>query len=258
MGTKERAGRALRAMAVTGVCGGILMALPAHAEGWAVTHVPGSVTADAKACMMYSGTVPPAVTIGAYEGSSAMTLQAPVFAGVASGAEATLTFPSGGASSVQLAKSSPDSDIVALTLAPAPGGNVPALEDVLTRFSKAGSFSAVGTGWRVDLPDLPDASQAAMALRSCKVGLENTEAFDKGMAAMKSEDYAAAYALWRPIADKGYAMAQLMLGLLYDEGAGVAQDFEEADRLICAAAATGLGQATDVAAEFDIDCSASK
>ncbi len=256
MRISAKAGRALRVLSVSGLCGVLLAALPAHAEGWAATQVPGTLEAGAKVCMLFSGTVPPAVSIGAYEGSSALTLQADVLSGVASGTEATLTFPSGASVPVRLAKPSPESDIVVVTLSSAPGAGVASLENVLAQFSRAGSFSAAGAGWRVDLPALPEASAEIKALKSCKVGLENAAAFDQGMAAMKAEDFETSYTLWRPIADKGYAMAQLMVGLLYDEGAGVAHDVEEADRLICAAVATGLEQAVEVAAEFQLDCSA--
>jgi uncharacterized protein len=43
-------------------------------------------------------------------------------------------------------------------------------------------------------------------------------------------DYAAAYALTRPIADQGLSAAQLRLGRMYARGQGVAQDYAEAAR----------------------------
>jgi hypothetical protein len=41
---------------------------------------------------------------------------------------------------------------------------------------------------------------------------------------------------------------------LADKGWGMALDVEKADRLICAAVATGLEAAGDMAADFEIDC----
>src|SRR5262245_31099766 len=41
--------------------------------------------------------------------------------------------------------------------------------------------------------------------------------FDAGMAAYQRGDYATAMQHWRPLADKGNAVAQLYLGILYEE-----------------------------------------
>lgn len=48
--------------------------------------------------------------------------------------------------------------------------------------------------------------------------------FEKGLAAKKRGDFAAALALWRPLAQRGDPAAQNAIGLLYDNGQGVPQD----------------------------------
>ncbi len=47
------------------------------------------------------------------------------------------------------------------------------------------------------------------------------EAYDRG-------DYATALKEWRPLAEQGHAKAQYNLGVMYDDGEGVAQDYAEA------------------------------
>jgi hypothetical protein len=54
--------------------------------------------------------------------------------------------------------------------------------------------------------------------------------FDAGVAAYERGDYAAAYQVWRPLAEGGDRLAQYNLGLLYDFGMGVARDGVEAAR----------------------------
>lgn len=250
----DRVARRARVFGTCALSGVFLAALPAQAEGWAVTHVPGTLGAGEKVCILYSGTVAPVVSISVYESSSALSLQDDVLTRIASGTQATLTFPAGARAPIRLVKASPDSDIAVVPLASAPGEGAVMLDDLLGQFSVAGRFSAAGADWDVELPSLPDASASIRALRSCKAGLENAVSFDQGMAAFNAEDFASAGRLWRPIADEGYAMAQLLLGLMYDEGAGVEQDRGEADRLICQAAASGLEQATAVADDFEINC----
>jgi uncharacterized protein len=48
-------------------------------------------------------------------------------------------------------------------------------------------------------------------------------ALEDGMAAYKEGDYAKAFELWRPLAEKGDAVAQYRLGNLYADGKGVAR-----------------------------------
>ncbi len=64
--------------------------------------------------------------------------------------------------------------------------------------------------------------------------------FENGVAAYDRGDYAAAYRLWRPLAEKGYGRAQGMLGLMYHEGIGVPKDDREAAHWYRLAAAQGF------------------
>jgi hypothetical protein len=59
-------------------------------------------------------------------------------------------------------------------------------------------------------------------------GCASGRAYHKGLDAADKEDYAAAVALWTPLADKGYVRAQFKLGELYHEGLGVNSDIDMA------------------------------
>lgn len=48
------------------------------------------------------------------------------------------------------------------------------------------------------------------------------------LAALQREDYATAHALARPLADRGHALAQLVLGAMYAGGRGAAQNWAQA------------------------------
>lgn len=63
-----------------------------------------------------------------------------------------------------------------------------------------------------------------------------TEAADR---AFDAKDYPKALAIYRPLADKGDAFAQWMLGRMYLEGLGVPKDPEQAQRLLRQAANQG-------------------
>ncbi len=52
--------------------------------------------------------------------------------------------------------------------------------------------------------------------------------WDEGVAAYERGDYATAIREWRPLADQGDAVAQNNIGLMYDNGRGVPQDYGEA------------------------------
>ena len=67
--------------------------------------------------------------------------------------------------------------------------------------------------------------------------------YEDGLAAFNRQDYAAALAKWRRAAQQGDALAQYGVGLMYDEGKGVAQDYKEAVRWYKLAAAQGDAQA---------------
>ena len=75
---------------------------------------------------------------------------------------------------------------------------------------------------------------AALSLSGCD------QSSDEAQAAPNPKDYTTAFSLWRPLADKGDANAQYNLGLMYDNGQGVAQDYKEAARLWGLAAAQGV------------------
>ena len=52
--------------------------------------------------------------------------------------------------------------------------------------------------------------------------------FDEGVAAYNRGDFATAIREWRPLAEQGNAKAQYNLGVMYDEGLGVPQDYVQA------------------------------
>jgi uncharacterized protein len=53
-------------------------------------------------------------------------------------------------------------------------------------------------------------------------------ALEDGAAAADHKDYATAFKLWRPLAERGDAMAQFKLGWMYESGSGVTKDYKEA------------------------------
>ncbi len=67
--------------------------------------------------------------------------------------------------------------------------------------------------------------------------LSELDQFDAGMQAAKTGDYERAIEYWLPLAHKGQPEAQYNLGVLYEEGRGVAADLE--------AAAVWYGKAAD-------------
>ena len=52
--------------------------------------------------------------------------------------------------------------------------------------------------------------------------------FNKGLTAAQSGDWATALKEWKPLAEEGNAVAQNNLGLMYQNGWGVPQDYKEA------------------------------
>jgi uncharacterized protein len=52
--------------------------------------------------------------------------------------------------------------------------------------------------------------------------------YEDGAAAYDRADYATARRLWLPLAEGGNADAQTMLGIIYEEGQGVSQDYAAA------------------------------
>ena len=63
--------------------------------------------------------------------------------------------------------------------------------------------------------------------------------WNKGLAAYNAGDYATALQEFRPFAEQGYANAQTMLGIMYDNGNGVLQDSAEAAKWYRLAAEQG-------------------
>ena len=59
------------------------------------------------------------------------------------------------------------------------------------------------------------------------------------------EDYATAFREFKSLAEKGAAEAQNILGVMYDKGQGVPQDYVQAYMWLTLAAAQGVKQATE-------------
>ncbi len=67
--------------------------------------------------------------------------------------------------------------------------------------------------------------------------------YEKGMQAYERGDYATALHDWRPLAERGYAMGQAILGVIYGNGQGVSQDYSEAVKWFRKAAEQGYAGA---------------
>ena len=52
--------------------------------------------------------------------------------------------------------------------------------------------------------------------------------YQDGWDAYERQDYKTAYKLWLPLAEQGEALAQALLGEMYQKGQGVPQDYKEA------------------------------
>lgn len=74
-------------------------------------------------------------------------------------------------------------------------------------------------------------------------GTAGASDFEAGMQAANRRDFAAAARAWRPLAERGEARAQYHLGLLYEEGRGVARDPATAAAWYRRAAEQGQAQA---------------
>ena len=74
-----------------------------------------------------------------------------------------------------------------------------------------------------------------------------TQDFDKGVAAYRAGDYAAAVKSWCPLAEQRDAYAQYNLGVMYSDARGVPQDYKEALKLFTLAAKQG-----DAMAQFNV------
>ncbi len=69
--------------------------------------------------------------------------------------------------------------------------------------------------------------------------------FDEGVAAYERGDYETALREFRPLAEQGDADAQFNLGIMYDNGRGVPQDYVQAVRWYRKAAEQGGAKAQD-------------
>ena len=65
------------------------------------------------------------------------------------------------------------------------------------------------------------------------------EQFQQGLAAAEKGDHQTAFQFWKPLAEQGYASAQFNLGVMYDHGQGVKQDYLEAAKWYRKAAEQG-------------------
>ena len=63
--------------------------------------------------------------------------------------------------------------------------------------------------------------------------------FDKGLAAYKAGNYTTAVEEWTPLAEQGVSKAQTNLGVMYENGQGVLQDYKEAAKWYRLAAEQG-------------------
>ena len=94
------------------------------------------------------------------------------------------------------------------------------------------------------MPTLPRLAALVFTLAWGTATLAWAEAdFQKGLAAYKAGDFAAALKEWKPLAEQGLAKAQHNLGVMYYNGRGVSQNYAEALRWYRLAAEQGFGLA---------------
>ncbi len=84
---------------------------------------------------------------------------------------------------------------------------------------------------------------AGVVLAVMLVGGAGAGPFEDGLAAALRGDDATAVRLWRPLAERGDAKAQLALGVMYKRGQGVPQDYAEAVKWYRRAAEQGNADA---------------
>ena len=76
--------------------------------------------------------------------------------------------------------------------------------------------------------------------------LAHSQSYQEGWAVYNARDFKGAHEIWRPLADRGDNQAQLMIGLLYANGKGVPQNWEEAYKWFLIADANGNRQASSL------------
>ena len=82
------------------------------------------------------------------------------------------------------------------------------------------------------------------------VGTSSGADYEKGLNAFLAGDYTTALGEFRPLAESGHAIAQFNLGVLYDKGLGVPQDFEIALMWYTLAADQGYASAQTALGEM--------
>ena len=80
---------------------------------------------------------------------------------------------------------------------------------------------------------------AALLLALGLSGAANAGPFEDALASYNRGDHATAFRLWRPLAVQGDADAQFNLGIMYDTGQGVTQNYAEAVKWYRLAAVQG-------------------
>jgi len=85
------------------------------------------------------------------------------------------------------------------------------------------------------------AAFAIWAVLAMPVAAQN---LDAGWDAYEAGDYATALKNWQPLAEQGNAFAQSGLGLMYDTGQGVPQDYVLAHMWFNIASVNGIEEAT--------------
>jgi len=71
--------------------------------------------------------------------------------------------------------------------------------------------------------------------------VEAMAAYNEGVAAYNEGDYQKAIQKFKPLAEQGHAIAQYSLGLMYDDGQGVPQDYVQAHKWYNLSAARSKG-----------------
>jgi uncharacterized protein len=84
---------------------------------------------------------------------------------------------------------------------------------------------------------------AALAMLAAAVAAGNAGPLEDAKAAHERGDDETAVRLIRPLAEQGNAVAEFYLGMMYDAGLGVAQDFTEAAKWYRRAADQGYAEA---------------
>jgi TPR repeat protein len=79
-----------------------------------------------------------------------------------------------------------------------------------------------------------------IALLFGSAGVSWSADFQKGFTAYESGDYATARREWKPLAEQGHAIAQFILGVMYEGGQGVPQDYKTVVKWYSLAAEQGI------------------